>query len=117
MAPVFKQALENRAVTAWVMANDYAATLALDYLKENNVRVPEDLSIISFDNTLDAMENQLTSYDFNPNGIVSIMLRYALRPSSVSPPRGRQVIEADGAIIERRSTARSGPRLYPRKRP
>jgi DNA-binding transcriptional regulator YhcF (GntR family) len=117
MVPVFKQALENRAITAWVTANDYAATLALDFLKENGVRVPEDLSIISFDNTLDAMENQLTSYDFNPNGIVSIMLRYALRPSSVSPPRGRQVIEADGTIIERRSTARCAPRPGPQKLP
>jgi DNA-binding transcriptional regulator YhcF (GntR family) len=117
MAPVFRRALENKAITAWVMANDYAATLALDFLKENSVRVPEDISVISFDNTLDAMENQLTSYDFNPNGIVSIMLRFALRPSSVSPLRGRGVIEADGTIIERRSTARSVPRPCPRTRP
>jgi DNA-binding transcriptional regulator YhcF (GntR family) len=110
MVPLFKQALQDKAVTAWVMANDYTATLALDYLKEKKVRVPEDLSIISFDNTLDAMENHLTSYDFNLNGIVSIMLRYALRPSSVSPSPGKSVIEAEGAIVERRSTARFEPR-------
>ncbi|HUI92221.1 MAG TPA: substrate-binding domain-containing protein [Chitinivibrionales bacterium] len=106
MVPLFGQALKNKAVTAWVMANDYAATLALDYLKEVKVRVPEDLSIISFDNTLDAMEYQLTSYDFNLSGIVSVMLRYALRPSSVSSPRHKAVIEAEGTIIERRSTMR-----------
>jgi DNA-binding transcriptional regulator YhcF (GntR family) len=106
MIPLFKQALKNKAITAWVMANDYTATLALDYLKEIKVRVPEDLSIISFDNTLDAMEYQLTSYDFNLSGIVSIMLRYALRPSSVSSHRHKALIEAEGAIVERRSTMR-----------
>jgi DNA-binding transcriptional regulator YhcF (GntR family) len=106
MIPLFKRALENRSITAWVLANDYSATLALDYLKQQHVRVPEDLSVISFDNTLDAMEYKLTSYDFNLNGIVSIMLRYALRPSSVSSPRRKTVIEAEGAIIERRSTMR-----------
>jgi DNA-binding transcriptional regulator YhcF (GntR family) len=109
MIPLFKQALKNKAVTAWVMANDYTATLALDYLKEIKVRVPEDLSVISFDNTLDAMEYQLTSYDFNASGIVSIMLRYALRPSSVSSHRHKAVIEAEGTIIERRSTMRIAP--------
>jgi DNA-binding transcriptional regulator YhcF (GntR family) len=117
MVPLFRKALENKTITAWVTANDYTATLALDYLKENKIRVPEDLSIISFDNTLDAMENQLTSYDFNLNGIVSIILRYALRPSSVSSSRHKAVIEAEGTIIERRSTARSVPRPCPPKQP
>lgn len=107
MIPLFRQALRTKAITAWVTANDYTATLALDFLKENKVRVPEDLSIISFDNTLDAMEHQITSYDFNLNGIVSIMLRYAVRPSSVSSSRQKAVIEAEGTIIERRSMARN----------
>jgi Periplasmic binding protein-like domain/Bacterial regulatory proteins, gntR family len=107
MIPLFRRALENGRITAWVMANDYTATLALDFLKKNSVRVPEKLSVISFDNTLDAMENQLTSYDFNLNGIVSIMLRYALRPSSVASPSGKIAVEAEGAIIERRSTAQN----------
>lgn len=108
MVPLFKKALENKGITAWVMANDYSATLALDFLKEHHVRVPEDLSVISFDNTLDAMEYKLTSYDFNLSGIVSVMLRYALQPSSVSSPRKKSTIEVEGAIIERRSTTRVG---------
>ncbi len=107
MSPLFDKALAVKSISAWVMANDYAATLALDYLKKNKIRVPEDLSVVSFDNTLDAMEYHLSSYDFNLNGIVSMMLRYVLRPSSVSPTRGKTVIEAEGTIIERRSTARN----------
>ena len=60
------------------IANDFSATIAIDYLKELNIRVLEDLSIISFDNTLDAMEYQLTSFDFNNQGIISIILRFIL---------------------------------------
>ena len=104
MAPLFKKALSDKSLTVWLVANDYAATLALDYLKEKKVKVPEDISVIAFDNTLDAMEYQLTSYDFNNSGIINSMLRYILSPSTFFTSRINEVIEADGSIVERRST-------------
>ena len=104
MAPLFKKALEDAGLTVWLMANDYAATLALDYLKERKVRVPEDISVIAFDNTLDAMEYQLTSYDFNNSGIINSMLRYVLSPSTFSIGQQNVVVEVEGSIVERRST-------------
>jgi DNA-binding LacI/PurR family transcriptional regulator/DNA-binding transcriptional regulator YhcF (GntR family) len=104
MRPLFKKAFHNRSITAWVMANDFAATLAIDYLKEINCQTPEDISIVSFDNTIDAMEYQITSYDFNNNGIVTMMLRYILSPPSL-PMRGRdEIMEVEGRIVVRRST-------------
>jgi DNA-binding LacI/PurR family transcriptional regulator len=88
------------------MANDYSATLALDYLKEKQIAVPERVAMIAFDNTLDAMEYQLTSYDFNNTGIVNTMLRYILSPSA-PPATGRnEIMEVEGSIVERRSTLR-----------
>lgn len=104
MAPLFKKALSDKSLTVWLVANDYAATLALDYLKEKKVKVPEDISVIAFDNTLDAMEYQLTSYDFNNSGIINSMLRYIMSPSTFFTNRINEVIEADGSIVERRST-------------
>ena len=83
MQPLFDKALLDKSITAWVMANDFAATIAIDYLKERNIRVPDDLSMISFDNTLDAMEYQLTSYDFNNHGIITLILRSILAPHTV----------------------------------
>jgi DNA-binding transcriptional regulator YhcF (GntR family) len=103
MSPLFARAIENRAITAWIFANDFAATLALDYLKTEKISVPRDLSVIGFDNSLDAMEYQLTSYDFNTTGIINAMIRYIISPS-IFPMQN--IIEAEGAIIERRSTAR-----------
>lgn len=106
MRPLFDEALMNSAITAWVMANDFAATIAIDFLKEKNVRIPEDLSIISFDNTLDAMEYQLTSFDFNTHGIINMMLRFVLSPHAIKPKRrSESFLEAEGTLVVRRSTA------------
>jgi len=105
MKPLFDAALADPSISAWVMANDFAATIAMDYLKEKSVHVPDDLAIISFDNTLDAMEYHLTSYDFNTQGIITLMLRYIVAPHTIKPAARRGgFIEVDGTLVERRST-------------
>lgn len=103
MKPLFDKALEDRSISAWVMANDFAATIAIDYLKERNIRVPEDLSIVSFDNSMDAMEYQLTSYEFNSQGIIALILRYILAPHTIKSGRKGGCIEVDGTLVVRRS--------------
>ncbi|MBN1578089.1 MAG: GntR family transcriptional regulator [Chitinispirillaceae bacterium] len=105
MKPLFEKALDNRTITAWVMANDFAATIAIDFLKEHKVRIPDDLSVISFDNTLDAMEYQLTSYDFNNHGIITMMLRFIVASHTIKPARHGGCIEVDGTLVVRRSTS------------
>jgi DNA-binding transcriptional regulator YhcF (GntR family)/DNA-binding LacI/PurR family transcriptional regulator len=105
MRSLCEKALRDKTITAWLMANDFAATLAFDYLKEKNIRVPEDISLIAFDNTLDAMEYQLTSYDFNNNGIVTMMLRYVLTPSTIPVSQRGKFVDVEGTIVVRRSTA------------
>lgn len=104
MKPLFNKALDNKTITAWVMANDFAATIAIDYLKERNLRVPEDISIISFDNTMDAMEYHLTSYDFNNQGIINMILRFILAPHTIKPGYTGRCIEVDGTLVVRRSS-------------
>ena len=107
MLPLFEKALGYPEITAWVVANDFAATIAMDYLEERQIRIPETLSIVSFDNTLDAMEYQLTSFDFNINGIINMMLRFILTPHNVKPARRTGAcLEVDGTLVVRRSTAR-----------
>jgi DNA-binding LacI/PurR family transcriptional regulator/DNA-binding transcriptional regulator YhcF (GntR family) len=104
MVPFFQKALRDPRITAWCMANDFAATQALDFLKEHGIHIPRDLSILSFDNTIDAMEYQLSTYDFNNNGIVNMMLRYILSPSTIPAQDRGKIIEVDGTIVVRRST-------------
>ena len=105
MRPLFTKAISDPSITAWVMANDFAATIAIDFLKERNVRIPEEISIISFDNTIDAMEYQLTSYDFNNSGIITMMLRFILASHTIRPGRKGGCVEVDGTLVVRRSTA------------
>lgn len=122
MMPLFTKALSDPSITAWVMANDFAATIAIDFLKERNIRIPEDIAIISFDNTIDAMEYQLTSYDFNNAGIISMMLRFILASHTIRPARRGGCVEVDGTLVVRRSTAGSAaqkttvPQLLPQDR-
>jgi DNA-binding transcriptional regulator YhcF (GntR family) len=103
MHPLFTSALSDKSITAWVMANDFAATMAIDFLKERQIHIPGDLAIISFDNTIDAMEYQLTSWDFNTFGIVNMLLRYILAPHTVKAKPGNDFLEVDGALVIRRS--------------
>jgi DNA-binding LacI/PurR family transcriptional regulator len=103
MLPLFTRALADPGITAWVCANDFSATLALDFLKSAGKTIPRDLSVIGFDNSLDAMEYQLTSFDFNTSGLINAMIRYIISPAFIP---AEAVIDAEGAIIERRSTAR-----------
>lgn len=113
MKSYFDSALDNKAITAWVMANDFTASVAIDYLKGKSIRIPEDISVISFDNTLDAMEYHLTSYDFNTPGIISLILRFIITPYSIKPAARRgECIEVDGTLIERRSTADIVSKMY-----
>ena len=106
MTSLFDEALRDKEITAWVMANDFAATIAMDYLKNRGVDIPEDVSVVSFDNTLDAMEYQLTSYDFNNHGIITMMLRFILATHTIIPVRKAGCIEVDGTLVVRRSSAK-----------
>lgn len=104
MKSLFDKALTNKSITAWVMSNDFTATIALDYLKDCGVRVPEDISIISFDNTIDAMEYHLTSYDFNNLGIITMILRFILAPHTMKLQRRGGCIEVDGTLVVRHTS-------------
>lgn len=107
MLPFFRKALLNKEITGWVMSNDFTATLAIDFLKQENVRIPKDISVVAFDNTLDAMENRLTSYNFDNIGIIKWMLRFVVRPSSFVKNLRKKVFEPEGSIIERQSSGKA----------
>lgn len=54
-------------VTAVIVVNDYMATGVLNYLKDNDYRVPQDISVVSFDNSVfsQIVRPQLTTVDTN----------------------------------------------------
>jgi DNA-binding transcriptional regulator YhcF (GntR family) len=101
---LLNRALRDRSITAWVMANDKFALRAMAYLKQRKIEVPGKISIVGFDNTIDAALYGLTSYDFNMSANVQRMLDFVLNPQQHRRMRASKPVEIDGMIIERSST-------------
>ncbi|MBD3322228.1 MAG: GntR family transcriptional regulator [Chitinivibrionales bacterium] len=102
--PLFEKALRNKAITAWVTANDPVAAMALDFLKKNNISVPGRISIISFDDSIDALRERISSYNFNISSAVQAMLDFVLSPTNEKRFHSRRPVDIKGNIIERQTT-------------
>jgi DNA-binding LacI/PurR family transcriptional regulator/DNA-binding transcriptional regulator YhcF (GntR family) len=105
--PLFERALAESSITAWVGGNDGTAVNALAYLREKGIKVPDDISVIGFDNSMEAFENQLASYDFNYSAIVHQMLSFIARPSGMAAIPASVPIEVEGLLIERKSLGKA----------
>ncbi len=90
----FRQFSLPRSTTAIAAFNDEAALVCLKLLRERHIRVPEDVSLISFDDTADASLASVTSYNFNESQLLLSMLDWVLWPKAgkgpviVPPPQG-----------------------------
>jgi len=103
VVPLLDKALTTGA-TVWVADSDRCAVIALDYCASRGIRVPRDLSVAGFDNTVDAAVNDLTSVDFNVQAYAGTMLAFLLRRETA--PAGQENSgEIASFVIERGSTA------------
>jgi DNA-binding LacI/PurR family transcriptional regulator len=96
--------------TAWICANDGLAHLAYKYLQRENIAVPGAISVIGFDNMHTSFQYKLTSYDFGMENIFHRMYWFIMRPGLRVSHAGDMVVETEGHIIERQTTARVPPR-------
>ncbi|MBD3343744.1 MAG: GntR family transcriptional regulator [Chitinivibrionales bacterium] len=104
---LFEQAWAHRQITAWVAANDEVACRALDFLERKGVDVPGSISVVGFDDTLPALQQGLTSYNFNMRAMVRAMLDHVLHRSSPLLKQIHKPIELEGLIMERKTTGRN----------
>lgn len=104
LLPFLQDIYGKNSATAWVCSDDKTALTAVSVLRSCNKKVPEDISVIGFDNWRAAYENQLSTFDFNMNGMVQQALLMILDEKTFSD---RPVIsEVDGYVVERRTTRR-----------
>jgi DNA-binding GntR family transcriptional regulator len=104
MKPLYDSAIHDRQITAWVAINDFVALSALKYLHANNVRVPQDISLIGFDDNIESLAAGLSSYNFNIPAAVTATLDHIMggrmtRSQSIDKP-----VEIPGVIMERTTT-------------
>jgi DNA-binding LacI/PurR family transcriptional regulator len=107
LEPSFGQALTDRNITAWVGSDDTVALMAWSFLRAKKRSIPRDISLVGFDNTFDALQFDITSYDFGLGATASSALHFLLRPSWSARVRGLSRPLIDGSVIERGSTARA----------
>jgi DNA-binding LacI/PurR family transcriptional regulator len=99
------EALKDTSITAWVVANDQQALMALEHARRRGIDVPAGISILGFDDTLDALRADLTSYNFNLHSAAHAMLNHIVWPVG---KRNRRVVvkqEIEGAVVARQTTA------------
>jgi DNA-binding LacI/PurR family transcriptional regulator len=107
LTPLFQQALNNQAVTAWICASDDVALAALSFLKDHRIAVPGSLSVAGFDDrSYESLEHRLTTFDFNVSGAVHNMLNFIARPPRSRGPYRHRAIEVEGMVIERGTSGR-----------
>jgi DNA-binding LacI/PurR family transcriptional regulator len=105
LEPSFARALADKEISAWVGSDDAVALMAWSYLLSHKRKIPGNISLVGFDNTFDALENDITSYDFSLPATASTALHFLLRPSWSTRIRGLSRPHIEGTIIERGSTA------------
>ena len=107
LARALTAALRVPGVTAWVASHDELAIACLSFLEQQRVEVPQKLSLVSFDDTPQALYHGLTSFSFGLRAIAARLVDTVLTSPAILK-RGMQVgaFEAPGTVSERRSSGR-----------
>jgi DNA-binding transcriptional regulator YhcF (GntR family) len=108
MQELFARALADASITAWIMSHDYPAIMALRFLRDAGIAVPEKLSVISFGDYFDALKHRLTSYNFNIEGMVQAIMRFLLHPDDRGMYARKQRVEIEGFLVHRSTVGPAG---------
>ena len=96
--------------TAFFCNNDMTALAIIQKLQENGYRVPEDISVVGFDNfqTETLKQIGLTTYAINMREMTRRVVHIVLRKLE-NPDYSTGVYMIAGRFIERESVMRIGP--------
>lgn len=98
--------LANKSISAWVAFTDEIAVACMEAVVNAGKKIPDDISLVGFDNAQVAQVAQLTSYDFNSPGAAEPIVDYIVSPTRFVRQFGNRPITAlPGAVIRRATTA------------
>ena len=88
--------------TAVIAINDFAAAGAIRAMREHNLQIPEDISIVSFDNTYIAelTRPELTSIDYDYAAFGEKLVNTAIAAATGQKPAERQIMKPTLVIRE-----------------
>jgi DNA-binding FadR family transcriptional regulator len=106
IAPVIRTCLKRHDLTAWVAATDNVAIECTEALLSAGLRVPEDRTVVGFDDSPEAVFRGITSYNFNGPAVIRAMVDFVLGGTTHRPPHTSDYTVIEGSVVTRRT---SGP--------
>lgn len=96
--------LPKRLPKGFVCNCDLAAFMLIDKLKERGIRVPEDISVVGFDNYLypGLADLQITTYEVNTRAMTKVALEKLLKQIR-NPKRGHGLDVVSGHMVIKKS--------------
>jgi DNA-binding LacI/PurR family transcriptional regulator/DNA-binding transcriptional regulator YhcF (GntR family) len=104
LVPLMQAAYATPGITAWVGTSDATALICAEFLRSRGKRVPQDVSVMGFDDSYEAFTYKLTSCNFNGPAYIRAMVRHILDPGAYPASKVRGPIELDGYIAVRETT-------------
>lgn len=104
LQPVFHSALKKKQITAWICINDESALGAHHFLRRNGIAVPQEISLMGFDNTTGGRLIELSTYDFRPESAARAAILTLNR--STKRVASNRDYTVQGCIIARSTTGK-----------
>ena len=109
LQPLFESLYRTDRHATWVCLTDMIGLFAVHFLRSKEDWVPNHPAVAGFDDTLEAMAVELTSYNFNMPGVVTAMFDHLFLPLSTIKKQRHQagtILEIPGMVMARRSCGR-----------
>jgi DNA-binding LacI/PurR family transcriptional regulator len=105
MQQLCEQALQHHDATAWVAANDECALYCQAFCRRRAITLPTQLSLVSFNDSLESFYTGLSSYNFNAEAVMRSLVDFIISPPARRRLR-RQIIDTciEGFVTVRETT-------------
>ncbi len=111
MTGLVPKALEKSDVTAWVACDDILATeVLIPNLRARGITPGTGVSVIGFNDQLDAFQHRLTSYNFNTDALASAVLFHVQFPErrlKRVPSKKHEPVLLGGYVVDRGSVGKA----------
>jgi DNA-binding LacI/PurR family transcriptional regulator len=84
-----------------VCYNDTDALAARAFLREQPASHVRHITVVGFDNSVNAFAEELTSYDFNSAGIARAMFEWLTAPARFARAWPHTTVNISGRVVER----------------
>lgn len=103
LLPCFEEAFKEKNFTAWVGADMYHAIAIMDFLKKNQVQIPQNMSVAGIDDRNKGSFLDITAHDFQAPLMGYLAARCLFGDIPIYKDRNG-IVECPGTVIIRGST-------------